>query len=114
MKLTIHIPDHHAGDVLQFVASLKGAAISDKAPGHPELALGDGDHRPAMNMVPSVINYETRNGCRFELDHINGPFWWGGLYTQMRTLVVKYNANGCCMTAAFASREWDIVKAADE
>lgn len=42
MKLTIVIPDAHAGDLIQFIAGLTAKPVevtTDPAPGHPELPL---------------------------------------------------------------------------
>jgi len=42
MKITVEIPDAHAGDLFQFLASLSARPVeasTDPAPGHPELPL---------------------------------------------------------------------------
>lgn len=111
MKLTIDIHDKHQMTVLRFIAGLD----RDPAQGHPELALEDGDFRPAEKLSTSKLEYETRNGFRFELDHIkqdndgNNEYWWGELCTTIGPVFVKYNESGHCLTGAFQSREWDIV-----
>lgn len=56
MKLTIEIPDAHAGDVLTYVAALLAKSIpvaesTDPAPGHPELPLMPTPQPPA-NVLP--------------------------------------------------------------
>lgn len=51
MKITVEIPDAHAGDLFQFLASLSAKPMepsTDPAPGHPELPL----ESPAVVMPP--------------------------------------------------------------
>ena len=55
MKLTIEIPDAHAGAVLEYVAGLLAKtqpveATTDPAPGHPELPLMAGDPEDEGNI----------------------------------------------------------------
>lgn len=107
MKLTITIPDRHAGDLLQFIASLKGETIVDPAPGHPELPLsGDNDRRLPIDIQPNR-RYKCRNGCIGNITIIDGRLMFSDSSMPAR---IHYASSGIAMSSSFASREWDIVE----
>ena len=129
MKITIEIPDAHTGSLLEFLAALSAQsspveAVTDPAPGHPELALAgvdaadpikvsmddEVDRSNLPRLVPVVTGvYRARNG---NIMHAVGQEL---AHNRVKTLVRNdpglpfyYESDGRSLVVG--RPEWDLVE----